>query len=150
MKKFKLYLDACCFLRPFDDHSQDVVRLEAEAVEAILNRCMENNLLLISSEMIHYELNEDKDLDRKAAAFALEEKNVELVELDDDIQARANELVKLSIGNKDAVHLACAEKAGVDYFLTTDYPLLKKVRSITLSVVVLNPLEFIARELTHE
>ena len=31
----RLYLDACCFNRPFDDLSQIRIRLEAEAVEWI-------------------------------------------------------------------------------------------------------------------
>ena len=31
MTKLKLYLDNCCFNRPFDDQSQLLVRLETEA-----------------------------------------------------------------------------------------------------------------------
>ena len=34
----KIYLDACCLNRPFDDQSQDRVRLEAEAILLILGR----------------------------------------------------------------------------------------------------------------
>ncbi|ACL22488.1 hypothetical protein [Desulfitobacterium hafniense] len=35
----KIYLDNCCLNRPFDDLSNDMVRMEAEAVLAIINRC---------------------------------------------------------------------------------------------------------------
>lgn len=33
-----VYLDVCCFNRPYDDQTQDRVRLEAEAVLLILRR----------------------------------------------------------------------------------------------------------------
>ena len=32
----RIYLDVCCFNRPFDDQSWDRVRMEAEAVKGIL------------------------------------------------------------------------------------------------------------------
>jgi hypothetical protein len=34
--KLRIYLDVCCLNRPFDNQVQDRVRLEAEAVLAIL------------------------------------------------------------------------------------------------------------------
>ena len=34
----RIYLDCCCLHRPFDDRRQERVRIEAEAVEAILLR----------------------------------------------------------------------------------------------------------------
>ena len=37
MEKIKIYLDSCCFNRPFDELSQDRGRLESEAVLTILD-----------------------------------------------------------------------------------------------------------------
>jgi hypothetical protein len=34
----RIYLDVCCLNRPFDDQRQDRIRLEAEAIERILDR----------------------------------------------------------------------------------------------------------------
>jgi hypothetical protein len=34
----KIYLDVCCLNRPFDDQTQDRIRLETEAVMLILGR----------------------------------------------------------------------------------------------------------------
>ena len=34
----KVYLDACCLNRPFDDQTQPRVRLEAEAISLILEK----------------------------------------------------------------------------------------------------------------
>ncbi len=33
----KIYLDVCCFNRPFDDQTQEKIHLEAEAVFIILS-----------------------------------------------------------------------------------------------------------------
>jgi len=35
----KVYFDVCCLNRPFDDQNQARIRLEAEAVLMMLNRC---------------------------------------------------------------------------------------------------------------
>jgi len=42
----RLYLDVCCLNRPFDDQSQDRIRLEAEAVRVILNALPRSGLAL--------------------------------------------------------------------------------------------------------
>lgn len=44
----------------------------------------------------------------------------------DDIEARAIILNDLSFMGMDALHLACAEKAKVDYFVTCDDKLIQK------------------------
>lgn len=46
------------------------------------------------------------------------------------------------IRGKDAFHIACAIKAGCDYFLTTDDKLIKKTRDIG-HLVVINPVHFV-------
>ena len=48
----KIYLDVCCYSRPFDDLVVDRIRIEAEAVSIILERCEKGIYELISSEMI--------------------------------------------------------------------------------------------------
>ena len=42
----RIYLDNCCYNRPFDDQTQDRIHIESEAVLAILKAC-ENGLLQI-------------------------------------------------------------------------------------------------------
>ena len=47
-----LYLDSCCFNRPFDDLSQIRVRLEAEAVEWILDESRSGRFTVVTSSII--------------------------------------------------------------------------------------------------
>jgi hypothetical protein len=51
----RLYMDVCCLNRPFDDQSQDRIRIESEAILAILNKCL-NDWALVGSEAIDYEI----------------------------------------------------------------------------------------------
>ena len=51
-----LYLDSCCFNRPFDDLSQIRVRLEAEAVEWILEESRSGRFTIVTSDYLSLEL----------------------------------------------------------------------------------------------
>ena len=53
--KYKVYLDNCCFNRPYDDQSQPLIRLETEAKLLIQQEIVDNRLDLIWSFILHYE-----------------------------------------------------------------------------------------------
>jgi len=59
----KVYLDVCCLCRPFDDQTSHRIRVETEAVIAILKRCM-TDWELIGSEVIEFEIAEIADEER--------------------------------------------------------------------------------------
>ena len=59
----KVYLDVCCFNRPFDDHAQDRVRLESEAVLTILEHTQSRMWAIIGSEVIDIEISKIPDDD---------------------------------------------------------------------------------------
>ncbi len=54
----------------------------------------------------------------------------------------ALKLQNLGLKSKDALHVACAVKAGADYFITTDKELLKKLRGYN-HILVVNPVNFL-------
>jgi len=53
VKKYKIYLDVCCLNRPFDDQSQDRIKLEAEAIIMILFRIEREEWIFTGSEVIN-------------------------------------------------------------------------------------------------
>lgn len=63
-KQYRIYLDACCFNRPFDDQTQSRIYLEAQAVMTILNQCQSLTWKLINSSALIAELNQTPDLER--------------------------------------------------------------------------------------
>lgn len=57
MQNIIVYMDVCCYNRPFDDQLQDRIRIEAEATLAILARCQSNTWTLAGSVIIDVEIN---------------------------------------------------------------------------------------------
>lgn len=144
----RVYLDVCCLNRPFDDQSQERIRLESEAVLLIFYRAHQGTLDWVSSEVVDHEVSVTPDVTRRSRVSALLLGATERIVLADDDEKRAEELRALGFHPLDALHVACAERAGVDAFLTTDDRLLKVARrsAAQLRVAVDNPLQWILTE----
>lgn len=146
----KLYLDVCCWNRPFDDQSQNRVRLEAEAVLSILEMAQADEVEIVGSDIIGEELSEMPDRERREKVELLLALATARTALTPAIEERAVELQKQSISSFDALHLAAAESARSDYFLTTDDDLLRKAKRAGLKVKVENPAKWLIQETTDE
>jgi predicted nucleic acid-binding protein len=64
--------------------------------------------------------------------------------------ARMDQLIAAGIKQFDALHLACAESAKCDVFLTTDDRLLRKAKALGLIIRVDNPLDWLREVLAQE
>ena len=51
----KIYLDNCCFNRPFDDQKQIKIQVDTEAKLFIQTKILENELELVWSYILDYE-----------------------------------------------------------------------------------------------
>ena len=148
----KIYLDVCCLNRPFDDQSQDRIRLETEAIYAILKKIELGKLELINSDIILYEVEKIPDITRKERINCILFLSRQYIDLDHEIKDRARNIQSLGIRSYDSLHIASAESAKVTVFLTTDDQLLKKAKQYasSLKVRVENPLSWIIEVLNHE
>jgi predicted nucleic acid-binding protein len=147
-KKYRIYMDVCCFNRPFDDWSQLRIRLEAEAILTIINYFQTEDWLLISSIALDSEIEQTPDLERKQQVkdlLTLAQTKIPLTEV---IQERTKTLVTLGFKSFDALHLAYAESGIVDVFLTTDDRLLNKatLNQAILKVPVKNPISWLMEQ----
>jgi len=140
----KIYLDNCCYGRLFDDLTQTKIYLEAKAIESILSMYEKNELEIYASEAVEFELSNISDLTKRRQIEDLHDmlflKNIEF---DDTVKERAIELRQYNIKDMDATHMAFAEKAEIDYFITTDKFLLNVSKRTNLKTKVVNPIEFI-------
>ena len=138
----RIYLDVCCLNRPFDDQRQDRIRLEAEAVLLILGRCEARVWQWLSSAVVEEEVNNTPSSERRARVRNMLSGAHRTVALTDAAIARAQALKAMGFRTYDALHLACAEQATVDVFLTTDDRVLRIATCHTgqLKVRVANPL----------
>ena len=126
--KLRIYLDACCLSRLTDDQSQPRVRDEAEAVEHIVRMVREGLATWVGSVVLSVEVSRNPDPDRRRDAEALLSFTNEIVVPKNAEADRARQIEELGFSSFDALHLASAERAGVDVFLTTDDDLLRRAR----------------------
>jgi len=150
LKKLLIYMDSCCFNRPFDDLSNDKVRLESEAVITIFNHCDQGIWEYCSSDVLYDEIDRMDDLVKKTKILALYNSAKVDIEISAFIIARANELMKANIKPFDALHVASAESENADIFLTTDKKLLNAAKRVKTSVRVSNPAIWIMEVLYND
>jgi len=145
--KNRIYLDNCCFNRPYDDQTNLNIHLEAEAKIFIQNEILNKTLELAWSYMMDYEILSNPFYDRKIAF--LNWKNIAVIDIDptEEILACGKSLNQKSIKGKDALHIACAIKADCKYFLTTDNGILNKNIN---EIKIINPVDFIRQFYTGE
>ncbi len=141
----KIYLDTCCLNRPFDDQRQPRVRLESEAVTLILEKIHKRELEWIGSDVLVYELGQTQDAERKGRLMLLAGQSNHVVETTEKILDRAERIESSGFESYDAIHLASAEQAKVDTFLTTDDNLLKVANrnKQLFPFVVINPVKWL-------
>ena len=96
---------------------------------------------MINSEAIEAEIAQNKDPERRFELQSALQICEPKVILDEAIENRVTELIPLGFKPFDATHLACAEAAEVDVFLTTDDRLLKRAAKLSnlINVMVRNP-----------
>ena len=138
----RVYLDNCCYNRPFDDQTQLKVRLETEAKLAIQAMMRTGVLEYVWSDMLVTEVCDNPIPVNCERILAWRDLAAEYVHIDDAVERRATEIMRLGVKTADAIHLACAESAGCDWFFTVDMGILKKVSGIG-SMRVANPIQFI-------
>jgi predicted nucleic acid-binding protein len=124
----KIYFDACCINRPFDDQSYPRIHLESEAVLLLLMYCEKKYLKWVGSDILDYEIDQATDLLKKEMIKLISSTTKGHIALNETIRKRANEIQKWKISSFDSLHVASAEYGKVDIFLTTDDKLLSKLR----------------------
>lgn len=140
----KLYLDNCCYNRPFDDLKQEKINLEASAVENILKKHIDGELQIYKSRAIDYEISRISSKDKKRQVEDLYDGlDLENIPYQYTLDNRVKELENFHIHYMDAYHIAYAESKKINYFLTVDKQLINASKKLNLEIKVINPIEFI-------
>ena len=139
----RIYLDTCCYNRPFDKSQEKSVHDESNAITAIFYMAAKNYITILGSDILRQEINAVKDSYRQSALEELYSRTHEEIKYSAEIGKRANFFMnKANIKSMDALHIACAEAGKADYFLTTDYRLIKSCEKLALNLKVINPVNF--------
>ena len=143
IRKPKLYLDMCCYNRPYDDQQQTRIHLESLAKLHIQRLLTNEDLDFVWSFMLELENSKNPYPLRRETIHKFSYRCVHYVDesnVDAVIQI-ALPIMASGVKEKDALHVACAIHTSCDYFLTTDDRLLKYK---TERIKLVNPVQFIS------
>ena len=138
----KVYLDNCCFNRPFDDQTLLSTRLETEAKLKIQEKIKAADISLGWSYILDFENNANPFLERQIEIQRWKKLAYSFTNETPEILAQMNQLMTLGLKPVDALHIACAIDLKCDYFLTVDKGILKKADKIA-SITVTSPINLI-------
>ncbi|MCL2095922.1 MAG: hypothetical protein FWH10_03355 [Oscillospiraceae bacterium] len=136
----KIYIDICCYNRPFDDQSQMKIRLETEAKLYIQAAVKDSKYLLVWSYMLDFENSNSPYEDRQNSVALWKNIAHESCLSSVDVLLLGKEIMKFGIKEMDSLHIACAITNGCDYFITTDKRLLNKT---VTEIKIINPVNFV-------
>jgi predicted nucleic acid-binding protein len=143
MTKVRVYLDNCCFNRPFDDQSQTTVKLETLAKLSVQKKISSGEIELVWSYILEHENNQNPHTERLSSVRDWKDISAVRITATEEIISAAEEFKGIGLKPKDALHVACATAAGADYFLTTDKKILNKPIE---GEKVVNPIDFIREQ----
>jgi len=135
-----VYLDNCCFNRPYDDQSHLKIELETKAKLKIQEMIVDGELEWVTSYILEQENDDNPYLERKIAVGDFFK--YAIIDLDEtqEIIKIAEQARETGLKTKDSLHVACAIVANCDYMLTTDKRFLKYKDD---RVQVVNPMQFL-------
>jgi predicted nucleic acid-binding protein len=142
----RVYFNTTALNRPLDSLSSERVRLEAEAVVALLAAVEDGALEWVGSEYLDFEVSQDPDGERVRRVTALLELTKSRIETSGAVAAPARELERLGLRGLDALHIASAEAGQAEMLITTDDRMIRKATRAghKLRVQLAGPIEVLA------
>lgn len=128
-----IYLDNCCFNRPYDDQEHVNVFLETQAKLYIQENILTGRFKLVWSYILQFENDQNPYINHKHEIRKWKSQSSHWVSASESIIEKAKEYQTIGLHVK------------ADYFITTDKQLIKAARKIT-DLNVVNPLTFIQEE----
>jgi len=147
LMNMKIYLDNCCFNRPFDDQSQIRIRFESDAKLKIQEEIQTGEFSLIWSYILDYENNRNPFQERKDRINGWKKYAIVDIQESQELIEMASSLNKKGFPKIDSLHIACAIISECEYFLTTDDKILK-LSSVVNEINVNDPIGFIKEVLS--
>jgi hypothetical protein len=137
-----IYLDNCCFNRPFDDQKQIRIHIETEAKLYIQGEIFAGKLSLAWSYILDYENSANPVPERKETIANWKKRATVDTNETKTLIDLAQQLSTSGIKAKDALHIASSVVMQCDYFITTDLFLIKKLANFE-GIKVISPVDFI-------
>lgn len=135
-----IYLDVCCFNRPFDNQDQLRIRQETAAIFSIHTLILTREVELCWSYMLDFENSQNPNQERRFAVDKWKRRAAVYCPASESIRIMGNTFSANGVPTKDSLHVACAVVTWCNHFITTDLKLLKKKCQ---GISIINPVDFI-------
>ena len=136
----RVYLDNCCFNRPFDNQGHLRIELETKAKLKIQEMIMSGKLELATSYILEQENDDNPYSERKISIEGF----LQFATMDIDETQEIIDIAKMAMDTglklKDSLHVACVIVAECDYLITTDKRFLKYTDA---RIRLFNPIQFL-------
>lgn len=141
MIKKRVYLDNCCFNRPYDSQDSMAIRLETEAKLSIQDDIKSGLIELAWSYILDFENDANENTLKKRIIGEWVKYSVIDIDETEKIIEFAEYLSGKGFKENDALHVACAVDAGCNYFITVDKGVLNKSNMLT-QILILDPINY--------
>ncbi|GHV51798.1 hypothetical protein FACS1894181_14180 [Bacteroidia bacterium] len=137
---YRIYLDNCCFNRPYDDQAHPQIQFETQSKLFIQDLILKREIELVWSYVLKFENSRNLFEAKKQAISEWEELSIQTIEASGEIVRIANHITRTGIKALDALHIACAIVTGCNYCITVDKRMLKYRDD---RITICNPVEFL-------
>jgi len=125
-KNITIYLDICCFNRPYDDQTQHRIQLEAAAKLMIQSFIVDRQIDYVWSYVLGFENAKNPFIEKQNTILAFKQYANKIIQPNKEIEKMAIRFQNNGFKAYDSLHIACAVFAQCDYFLTVDDGVLRK------------------------
>jgi len=145
----KIYIDTCCYGRPFDNQAKPNTKAETEAILAAVELCKLAKVVVVGSPALTDEITDIPDDNngtvgtREKVRGFYDNTVTDYIPLAADIVLRARDFIKQGMKKYDSYHLAFAEAARVDFLVTTDKKFIGRAPRFGAKISVVNPIIFL-------
>jgi predicted nucleic acid-binding protein len=136
----RIYLDNCCYNRPFDNQTQLRISLETQSKLFIQKLIVDEKIELVWSYILTLENTKNPYESKRLSVSRFSEyAKIKVIE-SKTLLKNAGKIASSGIKNADSLHIACAIEAAADFFVTTDIRVLKYQ---TDDIKIVNPIQFV-------
>jgi predicted nucleic acid-binding protein len=130
----RIYLSTGALNRPLDDLSSERVRVEAEAMIALLTAIEDGTVEWVGSEYLEFEVEQDPDGERVKRIRSLLTLVRTRVPASEAVARRARAIEQGGLRGLDALHVASAEAGQAELLVTTDDRMMRRAARARLSL----------------
>ena len=140
MSNAKIYLDMCCFNRPYDDQTQPRIQFESAAKLMIQSLIVDGKIELVWSYVLEYENSKNPFQEKRDTILMFKKYAYKVIEPNRVIEDTAKDFQLKGLKAYDSLHLACAIHTDCDYILTVDDKMLKQQND---DIIITDPVIFV-------